>query len=292
MRVVVVGLGLIGGSTALKLRQTGFAKELIGVDLNTEHATKAVELGIVDSTGELIEEVAHADLVLLAIPVTAMENVLPLILDHVGDHTTVLDLGSTKERIVVAVDDHQRRAQFVAGHPIAGTENSGPEAAFPELFEGKTGILCDIADSKLESVAVARDCFENLGMHLIEMGSKEHDLHIAYVSHISHISSFVLGQTVLEIEKDEASIFNMAGSGFASTVRLAKSSPEMWAPIFKQNKTHISNALAAYIDNLANFKKMIDAGAENDLVHAMRDANDIRRVLDGINDKTKKKELV
>ncbi|WP_109829804.1 prephenate dehydrogenase [Reichenbachiella versicolor] len=291
MKVVVVGLGLIGGSAALKLRQTGFATDLVGVDRNDKNADKAVELGLVDNISDL-SVVAEAELVLLAIPVTSMEAVLPSILDQIGEQTTVLDLGSTKERIALAVKGHDKRSQFVAGHPIAGTENSGPEAAFAELFEGKTGILCDVEESSKSALSISRDCFNHLGMHLIEMDSKEHDRHIAYVSHISHISSFVLGQTVLEIEKDEASIFNMAGSGFESTVRLAKSSPEMWAPIFKQNKTHISSALEAYIDNLARFKKMIDASDEVDLIKTMREANDIRRVLDGINGKAKNKQLV
>ena len=291
MKTAVVGLGLIGGSAALKLRETGFASELIGVDLSEDNAAKAVKLGLVDKVSSLAI-VSEVELVLLAIPVTSLEMVLPSILDQIGENTTVIDLGSTKEKIVQAVKNHPKRKQFVAGHPIAGTENSGPEAAFAELFEGKTGILCDVAASAPEAVVLARQCFETLGMHIIEMDSKSHDLHIAYVSHISHISSFVLGQTVLELEKDEASIFNMAGSGFESTVRLAKSSPQMWAPIFKQNKTHISNALAAYIDNLARFKSMIDAGDEEDLIKTMQEANDIRRVLDGISSKTKKKQLV
>ncbi|MEM7299040.1 MAG: prephenate dehydrogenase/arogenate dehydrogenase family protein, partial [Bacteroidota bacterium] len=201
-------------------------------------------------------------------------------------------MGSTKATLVEAIKNHPNRAQFVPAHPIAGTENSGPDAAFAELFEGKTGILCDQALSAPLAYQRAADCMKALGMHLIHMDSQSHDLHIAYVSHISHISSFVLGQTVLEIEKDEAAIFELAGSGFASTVRLAKSSPQMWGPIFKENKTHISNALGAYIDNLAAFKKSIDEGRDEDLILTMQNANEIRRVLDGMSNKAKTKQMV
>lgn len=292
MRVAIVGLGLIGGSAGLKLKQTGFASEVIGVDLNSSHADRALELGLVDRLQAFNEAIESADLILLAIPVTHMVSLVPVILDQIDDRHVVLDLGSTKQGICESVVNHPKRGRFVAGHPIAGTENSGPDAAFEELFEDKTGIICDKDLSDADAFELANDCFKALGMHMIYMDSKSHDLHIAYVSHISHISSFVLGKTVLEIERDEASIFNLAGSGFESTVRLAKSSPQMWAPIFQQNKTHISNALGAYIDNLVAFKEYIDEGREEDLLETMRNANDIRRVLDGITSKSKAKQMV
>ncbi|MFY0627405.1 MAG: prephenate dehydrogenase [Reichenbachiella sp.] len=292
MNVAIIGLGLIGGSVGLKLRQVGFADRLIGVDANVANGQKAVELGLVDEVMEIDSALTIADLVMIAVPVTAMATLLPSILDQIKESTVVMDLGSTKQDICEALKNHVNRKQFVAAHPIAGTENSGPEAAFAELFNDKTGILCDVNESSHEAFTVAEKCLDALGMNVIQMDSKSHDLHIAYVSHISHISSFVLGQTVLELEKDEASIFNLAGSGFESTVRLAKSSPQMWAPIFKQNKTHISNALEAYIDNLAAFKQHIDEGSEEDLVETMQNANDIRRVLDGISDKTKTNQMV
>jgi len=292
MKVAIVGLGLIGGSAGLKLKQTGFASTVIGVDKNTSHTDKALQLGLVDDIKTLSVAVLTADLILVAIPVDIMATVLPLILDDMREGAVVMDLGSTKEDICLEVKNHPKRAQFIAGHPIAGTENSGPEAAFAELFVGKTGILCDVALSNAHAYQTGKDCLEALGMHIVEMDSHSHDLHIAYVSHISHISSFVLGQTVLEIEKDEASIFNMAGSGFESTVRLAKSSPQMWAPIFKQNKKHISKALGAYIDNLAVFKRCIDEDREQDLLVTMQNANEIRRVLDGITAKAKSKQMV
>ncbi|MGL1888497.1 MAG: prephenate dehydrogenase [Reichenbachiella sp.] len=296
MIVSIIGLGLIGGSVGKRLREVGFAHTVLGVDLDDDNAKKAEELGLIDKAVTLPEAIQNSDLIVMAIPVDAMAKLIPAVLDQIGDQTTVMDLGSTKQTISKAVDGHENRQNFVAAHPIAGTENSGPEAAFSELFDGKTGIICDHDKSNEKSYHLAKSCLDAMGMNVIEMDSESHDLHIAYVSHISHISSFVLGQTVLEIEKDEANIFNLAGSGFASTVRLAKSSPKMWAPIFKENKKHISDALGAYIDNLAAFKELLDKGEEEALIACMDNANEIRRVLNGINNKeksdTKTKEVV
>jgi len=290
MIVSIIGLGLIGGSVALKLKKSGFADQVIGVDVNDDHAEQALALGLVDDMLVLSQALAIADLVILAIPVDSIRKLLPSVLDRIDERTTVIDLGSTKAGICGAVLGHPNRKNFVAAHPIAGTENSGPEAAFDTLFDGKTGILCDRVESQESSFLLAKACLEALDMHVVEMDSKSHDLHIAYVSHLSHISSFVLGQTVLEIEKDEATIFNMAGSGFESTVRLAKSSPKMWGPIFKQNNKHISDSLGAYIENLQAFKQMIDEGQEEAMIDCMENANDIRRVLDGINDKSNQRQ--
>ncbi len=289
MIVSMIGLGLIGGSAALKLKNSGLADQVIGVDTNKDNATKAKALGLVDKCLALKQAIPIADLVVLALPVDTIRELLPNVLDTIARHTTVLDLGSTKAKICETVRDHPNRKNFVAAHPIAGTENSGPEAAFDSLFNGKTAIICDARESRNASFQTAKTCLEALGMHVVEMDSKSHDLHIAYVSHLSHISSFILGQTVLEIEKDEANIFNLAGSGFESTVRLAKSSPQMWAPIFKQNKKHVSDPLDAYIANLTAFKQMIDGGQEDAMTGCMENANDIRRVLDRINDKPNRK---
>ena len=198
----------------------------------------------------------------------------------------MVDFGSTKERICGAVKDHPNRTQFVAAHPIAGTENSGPQASFTKLYDDKMGIICDKESSSKSAFDLVKRMMEVLGMNIIEMDSHSHDLHIAYVSHLSHISSFILGQTVLELEKDEANIFNLAGSGFESTVRLAKSSPQMWSPIFLQNKKHVSDSLAAYIDNLIIFKNCLDKNLEKEMVDCMHNANDIRRILSSISDKT------
>ncbi|MFY0654418.1 MAG: prephenate dehydrogenase [Cyclobacteriaceae bacterium] len=282
MRLAIIGLGLIGGSVGLRLKKCGAASHVIGIDKNQDNCEKALELGLVDEIAELPEGIKKADKVLIAIPVDQMIKLLPGILDNIGPDTVVVDMGSTKGELCHSIDGHSNRKSFVASHPIAGTENSGPEAAFDSLFENKTGIICDVEKSSQRALEMAREMYTNLGMKIIEMGSQAHDLHIAYVSHLSHISSFVLGQTVLEIEKDEKSIFDMAGSGFASTVRLAKSSPNMWAPIFAQNKTHVSKSLGTYIENLQVFKEMIDNENVEGMYDAMTHANQIRKVLEGI----------
>ncbi len=282
MVVGVIGLGLIGGSLAISLKQRGFASKIVGVDKNEDHCKEAGKLGIADETCELNEVLDKADLVLLAIPVDAARQLLPLLLDKVKDNQVIIDMGSTKEGICIVADKHSNRKNFVASHPIAGTENAGPSAAFDGLYDGKITIICDEDKSTPEGVELCKQLYEVLKMRVLFMDAQEHDRHIAYVSHLSHITSFVLGQTVLEIEKEEKHIFNMAGSGFASTVRLAKSSPDMWAPIFEQNQEHLSTALETYIKNLQEFKRKIDEGKKEDLHELMKKVNDIRRVLKGI----------
>jgi len=297
MTVAIIGLGLIGGSVGLRLKKSGMTDHIIGIDKNEVNSAKALELGLVNEVMGLLEGVKKSDVIVVAIPVDQITVLLPQILENIKSDAVVLDMGSTKGGLCQSIDNHPNRKAFVATHPIAGTENSGPEAAFDSLFQNKTGILCDVEKSSTKAADTARELYEALGMKIIEMGSQAHDLHIAYVSHLSHISSFVLGQTVLEIEKDEKSIFNMAGSGFASTVRLAKSSPNMWAPIFAQNKEHISKSLGTYIQNLQEFKAMVDNENVDGMYDAMKNANQIRKVLDGIdlkgsNTKPNKKAIV
>lgn len=275
----VIGIGLIGGSAALCLKNKGY--HLIGFDQNDKHLETALSIGLIDEIGEL-GNYNGIDVLIVAIPVDAAKLVLSDILNSVEQHTTVLDMGSTKSGICKSVETHQNRSQFVAAHPIAGTENSGPEAAIPDLFEGKVNIICDADKSGSEHLSSAETLFEALGLRCLQMNPEEHDRHIAFVSHLSHISSFVLGQTVLEIEEDEKNIFNMAGSGFASTVRLAKSSPQMWGPIFQQNKPALLEALEAYINNLQDFKKNIENEDQEALIKTMSDVNRIRNVLEGL----------
>lgn len=282
MKTTVIGLGLIGGSMAIDLRKKGLATFLVGVDANQANAQKAVELGLVDKVLPLKEAVAHAELVLVAIPVNAMKTVLVKILDELNPNTVVIDAGSTKSSLCKEVSTHPKRSQFVAAHPIAGTENSGPEAAFSGLFQNKTNIICEKEKSSEQALQVADKVFESLGMRTIFMDAVEHDKHVAYVSHLSHVSSFLLGQTVLDIEKDEKNIFNLAGSGFASTVRLAKSSPDMWAPIFEQNAEFLSQALLEYIMHLQQFQYYLMKRDAKELHRIMTKANHIREVLAGI----------
>lgn len=292
MKVTIVGVGLIGGSIGIDLRKTGIASRLVGVEVSRDHGLAAVELGLVDEILPLEEAVRDADVVITAIPVNSIRNVLLKILDLIGDQTTVIDTGSTKSMICKAVEKHGRRPQFVAAHPIAGTENSGPRAAFSGLFIHKTNIICEQEKSSPRSLEVADGIFEALQMRTIFMDPVEHDKHVAYVSHLSHVSSFLLGQTVLDIEKDEKNIFNLAGSGFASTVRLAKSSPDMWAPIFEQNAEYLSQALLEYIMHLQKFQYHLMKRDVNELHRIMTEANRIRNVLDGIELKQKPKQLL
>ncbi|WP_322971621.1 prephenate dehydrogenase [Faecalibacter sp. LW9] len=277
--VTIVGLGLIGGSFALALKKVGLADTIIGVDADLQHCREALELGIVDTLGDLKESVLVSDLVVLAIPINAIQTTLPKILDYIPKDTIVMDMGSTKAGIGAIVRTHPNRKNYVATHPIAGTENSGPKAAFPELFMNKVSIICDPEESALSAVKKVRKIYQNLWTNVITMTSKAHDEHIAYVSHLSHITSFALGQTVLEIEKNEKAIFDMAGSGFESTVRLAKSSPEMWTPIFIQNRENLLNAINAYEEQIKKMKKMIEDADAETIHEYLSNTNDIRRIL-------------
>ena len=233
--IYIIGVGLIGGSFALDVKKHFPEKMIYGIDANSEHLNEALELEIIDHKADF-SDVDKADLVVLAIPVDATVNLLPKLLDQIKDDTLVIDVGSTKEDICLKVKNHPKRRNFLATHPIAGTEYSGPSAAFSGLYKGKTNIICEVEETAFKLQEQALSLFSTIGMRIRYMNPKAHDKHIAYVSHLSHISSFMLGKTVIEKEKNERDIFDMAGSGFESTVRLAKSSPEMWTPIFKQIK--------------------------------------------------------
>lgn len=283
MNVTIIGLGLIGGSLALSLKKTGFSHRVIGVEADPGHAKQALDLHLVEEVRPLEEAVAGANIILVATPVKSISAMLPSLLDAIDARTVVADMGSTKAAVCEAVRLHRRRGRFVAAHPIAGTENSGPAAALENLFPGKLAILCDEEVSDPDAVALIRRMFETIHMRLVSMSSDAHDRHVAYVSHISHISSFVLATTVLEIEKSAATIFDLAGSGFESTVRLAKSSPDMWASIFEQNTRYVCEALDAYIQKMQEFRDRIGGGDFTGLHNEMSKANEIRRILAGMN---------
>jgi prephenate dehydrogenase len=282
MKTTIIGLGLIGGSIAIDLKKSGLTSEISGIDLNVNHASKALELGIVDTIESEDKAIASADLIILAIPVSALSHLIPSILDGIKKDAVVIDTGSTKASVCRAVTHHPKRPQFVAAHPIAGTENSGPAAAFSGLFLDKTNIICEKGKSSEQSLSLALQVFAALGMQTIFMEPEEHDKHVAYVSHLSHVSSFLLGQTVLDIERDEKNIFALAGSGFSSTVRLAKSSPDMWAPIFEQNAEYLSQALLEYIMHLQKFQYHLMKRDIKEVHRILTDANHIRDVLNGI----------
>lgn len=292
MKVTIVGLGLIGGSMGIDLRKAGLTSERVGVDRSEENAKRALALGLVDRVAGEDTALQNADVVILAIPVNIMSALLPQVLDVVNKNAVVIDTGSTKSMICRSVANHPARAQFVASHPIAGTENSGPDAAFAGLFLGKTNIICEREKSSVHALETAERIFTALGMHMISMDPEEHDKHVAYVSHLSHVSSFLLGQTILDIEKDEKNIFNLAGSGLASTVRLAKSSPDMWAPIFEQNSEYLGQALAEYIMHLQRFHYQLMKKNTKELYRVMKEANKIRKVLDGIGNPEQSSEKI
>lgn len=285
MILSIIGVGLLGGSFALSLREKYPNVKFVGVDNSLVNQKIALAKGIVDEIVTLDDALQISELNVLATPVDAINKLLPYMLDHLPDGRTIMDLGSTKEAICMLADGHSKRGQFVAVHPMAGTENSGPGAAFKELLPGKNVIICDKEKSNPESLGLVETFLRDVGMKIHYMTPVEHDLHLAYVSHLSHISSFALGLTVLDKERDEKAIFDMASTGFSSTVRLAKSSPQMWAPIFDQNKTNVSKALGDYIELLKKFKDAIDQKDLETSLNFMSRANDIGRILAGIEKK-------
>jgi prephenate dehydrogenase len=281
MKVYVIGLGLIGGSLALDIKRESPDTEILGIDANEQHIEEAIKLGIVGNSAT-IEDLANADWVIVAVPVNTIALLLPKVLDKIGDNTTVFDVGSTKAAICKAVEGHPKRRNFIAMHPIAGTEFSGPSAAITGLFTGKTNIICEVEKTAFKLQERALALFNTLGMRIRYMDAVSHDMHIAYVSHLSHVSSFMLGKTVIEKEKDERDIFDMAGSGFASTVRLAKSSPATWAAIFRENKTNVGLALQQYIANLQTFQELLEREDYEGIYNEMENTNRIKNILNGI----------
>ena len=279
--VFIIGVGLIGGSFALDIKKAYPSSTIYGIDKNNKHLDEAIALGVIDKKAE-IKDLNTAELVFLAIPVDATLTVLPEVLTAISDSAIVFDAGSTKEDICLKVNQHPKRRNYLAAHPIAGTEFSGPSAAIHGLFQDKTNIICEVEETAFKLQEKALKIFSELGMRIRYMNPKAHDKHIAYVSHLSHISSFMLGKTVIEKEKNERDIFDMAGSGFESTVRLAKSSPAMWAPIFKQNKTNVIETLDEYINNLKEFKNLMENDNFDAVFKEMESINYIKDILKGI----------
>lgn len=279
MTITIVGVGLIGGSMALCLKELGMVKKVIGVGTKAENLAKALELQIIDEAMELEEAVKKADIIYIAIPVDATIPVVLRVMDLVNENQVVIDAGSTKNALCHAVKDHPMRKQFVATHPMWGTEFSGPEAAVKGAFTGRACVICDKENSSPMALNTVEKIYKDLGMHIIYMNAANHDVHAAYISHISHITSFALANTVLEKEKEEDTIFEMAGGGFESTVRLAKSNPAMWVPIFMQNKENVLDVLNEHISQLRKFKASIEKDNTEYLVELIENANKIKRIL-------------
>lgn len=277
-KITIVGVGLIGGSLAIQLHEKKLSSRLIGVDANPEHAQQAMELELVDEIMSLDEAIAVSDIVVLAIPVDKLVDMLPSIMDNI-ENQVVLDLGSTKLQLIESIKNHPKRGRYVATHPMWGTEYSGPQAAVRGAFENKAVIICNAEESDEDALEWVKEMYKKIGMHLLEMEAKAHDLHAAYVSHISHITSFALANTVLEKEKEEQAIFELASAGFESTVRLAKSNPAMWVPIFMQNKENVLDVLKEHIAQLERFKESIEKEDHEYLLRLIEDANKIRRII-------------
>lgn len=279
MKLSVIGLGLIGGSMALDLKKRKFADRVYGYDKDAVHLAYAEKVGLVDEATDLDGAIKNADIIVVSVPVSAAIKILPQILDKISDNQIVIDVASTKASICERVKYHTNRKRYVACHPMAGTENSGPWSAISGMFDGKALIMCDTEDSDETAVQTIRRMFEVLNMNPMFFNSVNHDVHVAYVSHISHISSFALALTVLEKEKNEKNIFNLASGGFASTVRLAKSSAEMWVPIFDDNKQNIATVLDTYIEKLQDFKKLLENEDIVGMSGYINNANRVKKVL-------------
>lgn len=278
MNIAVIGLGLMGGSFALDIKSVYSNSKIFGIDNSDSNLKEALALDLIDQI-ITYDDLIKMDIVLVSIPVNYSLIVIPKVLEKINENTLVFDVGSTKEAICQILENHPKRANFLAAHPMAGTEFSGPKAAHKGLYIGKTNILCEFekTDHKLREFAL--EIFDNLNMKIIYMDPKPHDVHVAYVSHLSHISSFMLGKTVIEKEKNEKNIFDLAGSGFESTVRLAKSLPETWTPIFLQNKNNLVLAIDEYISNLNELKKIIENNDSNKLSSILNNTNRIKEIL-------------
>lgn len=280
MNVGIVGLGLIGGSMGLDLRKRGFASRVTGVESESVNAEAALRIGLADSIAGIDECVAESDVIVLAIPVGAACKLLPQVLDRVvGTDKVVIDVCSVKEPMCQVAAGHQARSQYVATHPMAGTEYSGPWAAMPGLFDGRACILCDVEESSPKAARLVEKLYDALNMRVTYMRSDAHDMHVAYVSHISHITSFALALTVLDKEKDEKHIFDLASGGFSSTVRLAKSSADMWVPILAMNHDNVLRVMDTYIEKMKEFRSAIDAYDEGRIRELIEEGNKIKRII-------------
>jgi len=279
MTVTIIGTGLIGGSMAIALKAHGLADTIIGVDASEAHAARALELQLVDQVLPLKEAVQAAKLVVMAVPVDAMNELLPQVLQAANQQQVVMDVGSTKQPICTLAAVCDNAGRFVATHPMWGTEFSGPDAAVKGAFSGKATVICNKEASDADAVALVEQIYQQLQMHILYMSAEAHDVHVAYISHISHITSFALANTVLEKEREEDAIFELASGGFESTVRLAKSNPAMWVPILMQNRENVLDVLNEHISQLRKFKACLEKENYDYLRELMEQANTIRKVL-------------
>lgn len=280
MKIGIIGTGLIGGSIALKLKEKNFTTQVFGIDQNEKNLNQALELNIIDEKADFESGIKNSELIIIAIPVDSARKILPAVMDLIDEKQVVMDVGSTKSGIINSIKNHSNRKRFVAFHPMWGTENSGPNAATKDSFKGKAAVICNKDESDENALGIVEQVIEALEMHPIYMNADAHDIHTAYISHISHITSYALANTVLEKEREEDTIFQLASSGFSSTVRLAKSHPEMWVPIFRQNKENVLDVLNEHISQLRKFKSALEKENFEYLEELIVNANKIRGILD------------
>jgi len=279
MNVAIIGVGLIGGSFALGLKEKGLAKHIVGVSRTKESEQKALSLGLIDEALPLKKAIAKSDFIYVAIPVDATLHVMKQIMDLINEKQIVADAGSTKYALCALLKNHPMRKRFVSTHPMWGTEYSGPEAAIHGAFAGRSCVICEKAQSDAAASSIVENIYRSLGMHIVYMDAEAHDMHAAYVSHISHITSFALANTVLEKEKEEETIFELASGGFESTVRLAKSGPSMWVPIFMQNRENVLDVLNEHISQLKKFKSCLEKENVEYLTELIKKANTIKKII-------------
>ena len=278
-----VGLGLIGGSMAVDLRARGYAARVLGADKNPLNAEAACRLGLVDRVASLEECIDESDIIVVSVPVSAAAGILQTVLDTFKEKgytdKIVMDVCSTKSQIAERLKYHPIRQRYVASHPMAGTEHSGPWAAMPGLFDGRACIIADREESDAAAVRAVEELYRTLNMRIVYMTSDSHDVHTAYVSHLSHVSSFALALTVLDKERDEKHIFDLASGGFSSTVRLAKSNADMWVPIFMQNRDNLLRVMDTYIEKMQEFRQAVDEYDEEKTRTLIDEANRIKKII-------------
>lgn len=279
MKTTIIGMGLIGGSFAMSLRDNGLTDHITAVDVSEKNRETALKLGLADNVAELDEAVENADLIVLSATVDAIPTLAVKVLNRIKEHQVVMDMGSVKTELADIISRHPLRGRFVATHPMWGTEYSGPESAVKGAFKGRNVVICDKESSDADALALVEKIYSTIGMPILYMSSEEQDLHSAYISHISHITAYALALTVLEKEREDNHIFDLASSGFESTVRLAKSSPSMWVPIFMNNKYNVLDVLREHIHQLQIFRKMLEQDDEKGLVAAVEKANTIKRII-------------
>lgn len=279
----VIGLGLIGGSMAIDLKRRGYAHKVLGVESEPVNAEAALRIGLCDEVVSFEDCVRQSDIIVIAVPVGTAVKMLPQVLDIFSEEGNggkiVIDTCSTKSQIVRVAHYHQMRGRFVATHPMAGTEYSGPWAAMPNLFDGRACIFANSEESDPQALKVVEDLYDALNMRPIYMNADNHDVHTAYVSHISHVTSFALALTVLDKEQDEKHIFDLASGGFSSTVRLAKSSSDMWVPILTQNRDNVLRVIDTYLEKMKDFRDAIADYDEARIEELIQEANRIKKII-------------